>query len=103
MVTTAELAAVCRMNPVVVRRKCKDGSIPATKVGTSWLIPRAYVEAVARGEAPPATGAAQQQFEPLYDDTLRWLKDLAANARPLTATQKDAIRAVFAEVGGDTG
>lgn len=38
-VTTEEYAAVAKVSPATVKRRCMDGSLQATKVGRAWLIP----------------------------------------------------------------
>ena len=49
LLTAAEAAGVLRMTPWEVRRKIRDGKIPATKPGRAWLIDEddlaAYIDA----------------------------------------------------------
>ncbi|HET6628512.1 MAG TPA: helix-turn-helix domain-containing protein [Woeseiaceae bacterium] len=44
LLTVAEVAERLRTYPVVVRRRCKSGDIPATKPLGTWLIRRADLD-----------------------------------------------------------
>lgn len=54
LLTAAEAAGVLRMTPWEVRRKIRDGKIPATKPGRAWLIDEddlaAYIDAHKRAD-----------------------------------------------------
>lgn len=51
MKTIAETASILRIDPQTVRRMCKEGRLPAVKVGRHWRIPAQKLAAIARGEA----------------------------------------------------
>lgn len=47
-----EAAAIIRMSPEYVRRQCKAGRIPATKLGKEWRItPQAIQQFMAPGQS----------------------------------------------------
>lgn len=54
LLTAAEAAEVLRMTPWEIRRKIRDGKIPATKPGRAWLIDEddlaAYIDAHKRAD-----------------------------------------------------
>lgn len=84
MYTAAEVAALLRLHPVVVRAKCARGELPGVKIaGNRWRIPAAYIDRIVEG-APQS-------------DLPDWLQELAASGAQLTADHKDAIRGIFAE------
>lgn len=43
--TIPEVAAVLRVSPVTVWRWCHQGELPAVRLGRTWRIPRAALEA----------------------------------------------------------
>jgi excisionase family DNA binding protein len=63
MLTVPEAARRLRRNPETVRRWIRDRKLPATKVGTQWLVDETDVDAVAdRTDVLPAP--------PEWDETL---------------------------------
>lgn len=53
--TTEEAAALIKMQPDYVARQCKAGQIKAKKLGTTWRIRRADLDAFMAGGMAPAT------------------------------------------------
>ena len=57
VLTVAEVAEVLRLNKMTVYRAVRDGTIPSVRVGDRFLIPRARLDAMLRGEVVAAGGA----------------------------------------------
>lgn len=45
LLTSAEVAQILRVSPLTVTDMCRTAEIPATKVGKSWRISRADLDA----------------------------------------------------------
>lgn len=62
--TTAEVAAVLKLNQQVLLRKLQSGEIPAYKIGKDWRIEeqelRAWLESVSNRNAPAADSEAEE-------------------------------------------
>jgi excisionase family DNA binding protein len=63
MITVPEAARRLRRNPETIRRWIRDRKLPATKVGTQWLVEETDLDAVAdRTDVLPAP--------PEWDETI---------------------------------
>jgi hypothetical protein len=94
MISTGEYARLFGLHQKVVQLKCARGEIPAVKIAANrWRIPRDYVDSMLRCEQPHTP--AQRRAALLGDDVVAAIKELVADAPPLTDAQKDAIRAAF--------
>jgi excisionase family DNA binding protein len=63
--TAEDAAEILRVNPKVVRQMCRDGELPANKVGRAWRIDREAVRAYIHGRRwrPDAQESTQNASE----------------------------------------
>jgi hypothetical protein len=92
---THEVAAALRKDVYTIQRNLREGLIPGVKLpGGRWRVRRDVIEAILAGQSSQKTPAAQRA-ELLGEDTIKFLRELAEAAPPLTEAQKDTIRAAF--------
>ena len=51
-ITTTDAATLLRMNAKATGRLVRQGKIPAVKIANRWLIPRAFVDELAKTYVP---------------------------------------------------
>lgn len=60
--TVEEVAAITRESAFTIRKRCRDGVLPASKHGRSWWILRADLDRYMRATNAPAGTEEQSKF-----------------------------------------
>ncbi len=91
LLDTKQVAAALKQDLYTTQQQLRDGVLPGVKLpGGRWRVRRADVQAMLAPKTP-----AQRRRELLGDDVVEFVRDLAADAGPLTDEQRDVIRAAF--------
>jgi excisionase family DNA binding protein len=65
--TVEEVATITRESAFTIRKRCRDGVLPASKHGRSWWILRADLDRYMRATNTPAAGSEK----PVYRSTIQ--------------------------------
>jgi excisionase family DNA binding protein len=56
LLTTKEVADYLRVSQATVLRWCKNGQLPAVRIGRQWRISKEHLDLILAGEMPWGTG-----------------------------------------------